>query len=64
MDYRKTDKKFIVTTSAETRDKLLYEGFTELTEQVNGTYCFLNDGKKLNFDVEKFDGVYTNIMCL
>lgn len=64
MDYRKKDKKFIITTSKETRDKLKYEGFTELTEQVDGTFCFLNDGKKLNFDVENFEGVYTNILCL
>ena len=60
----KENMKFICTSNKETADKLRYAGFTEITEQVNGTYCFLNDGKKLNFDVEKFDGVYTNIMCL
>ena len=60
----KENMKFIRTSNKETANKLRYAGFTELTEQTNGTYCFLNDGKKLNFDVEKFDGVYTNIMCL
>jgi hypothetical protein len=64
MDYRKPNMNFIVTTNRETRDKLLYEGFTEVTQQDNGTFCFLNDGKKLTFDAEKYDAVYTNLLCL
>ena len=64
MDYRKTDKKFIITTSKETRDKLLYLGFTEITEPSSSTYCFLNDGKKLTFDVEESGIIFSNIMYL
>lgn len=64
MDYRKPEKKFIRVSDKETRDKLITLGFTEITEPSSSTYCFINNGKKLTFDVEKFGGVYTNIMCL
>ena len=62
MDYKKPNMNFIITTSSETRDKLKYEGFTEIPQQVNGTFYFLNDGKKLTFDAEKENCVYTNIL--
>ena len=64
MDYRKTEYKFLKTSNKETADKLRSFGFTELTEQNNGTFCFINDGKKLTFDAEKYDAIYTNILCL
>ena len=64
MDYRKTEYKFIKTSDAETADKLRTLGFTEITEPSSSIYCFINDGKKLTFDVEKFEGIYTNIICL
>lgn len=64
MDYRKKEYKFLVTTNRETADKLKYEGFTELTQQDNGVFCFINDGKKLTFDAEKYECVYTNLLCL
>lgn len=64
MDYNKRDMKFIKTSDKETADKLRYLGFTELTEPSSSTYCFINNGSKLTFDVENFGGVYTNIICL
>lgn len=64
MDYRKKEYKFIKVANSETRDKLISLGFTEITEPSSSTYCFINDGKKLTFDVENFGGVYTNIICL
>ena len=64
MDYRKNEFNFLVTTNRETADKLRYEGFTELTQQDDGKFCFINDGKKLTFDAEKYDVVYTNLLCL
>ena len=60
----KMDMKFIRTDSAETRNKLLYEGYTEITEPGSKHYCFLNDGKKLKFDAEENGIIYTNIICL
>ena len=64
MDYNKKEYKFIKVSSSETRDKLISLGFTEITEPSSSIYCFLNDGKKLTFDVENLGGVYTNIICL
>lgn len=64
MDYIKKEFNFIKVSDKETADKLRYLGFTEITEPSSSIYCFINDGKKLNFDVENFGGVYTNIMCL
>jgi hypothetical protein len=60
----KPNMNFIVTTNRETADKLRYANFTELTQQDDGKFCFINDGKKLNFDAEKYDAVYTNLLCL
>ena len=64
MNHNKTDKKFIKVSDKETRNRLIELGFTEITEPSSSTYCFLNDGKRLTFDVEKFGGVYTNVICL
>ena len=64
MDYRKKEFNFIKVSDAETADKLRYLGFTEITEPSSSIYCFINDGKKLNFDAEKYDCVYTNILHL
>lgn len=64
MDYRRNDMKFIVTKNKETAHKLRYEKFTEIPSQNKDEFVFLNDGAKLNFDVEKFDGVYTNVLCI
>ena len=60
----KKDMKFIRTDNSETRDKLLYEGYTEITEPGSKYYCFLNDGKKLKFDAEENGIVFTNLLCL
>jgi len=60
MDNR--DMKFIRVTHKETAHKLRYEQYTELPSQIPGEYIFLNDGKKLKFDVEQFGGIYTNIL--
>ena len=60
----KTDMKFLRTDNEETAHKLRYEGYTELPQQSRGVFCFINDGKKLNFDAEKCGCVYTNILCL
>lgn len=60
----KTNMKFLITSNEETAHKLRYEGYTELTQQDDGKFCFINDGKKLNFDAEKYDAVYTNLLCL
>ena len=56
--------KFINVTNEETAHKLRYEGFTEIASLESGTFVFLNDGKKLTFDVEKYGAVYTNILCI
>jgi hypothetical protein len=64
MDYRKNDMKFIKVTDTETAHKLRYEGFTEIPSTENDTYIFINDGKKLTFDAEKFGAIYTNILCV
>ncbi len=63
MDYNKQDKKFIVTTDSETADKLKYAGFVEI-EKRDDKYIFLNNGKKLTFDAEKYNATFTNILCL
>ena len=55
----KTNMKFIRTTSNETAHKLRYENYTELPSQTPGEYVFLNDGKRLTFDVEQYGGIYT-----
>lgn len=60
----KESMKFLITSSEETAHKLRYENYTELPQQSRGVYCFMNDGKKLNFDAEKNGCIYTNILCL
>jgi hypothetical protein len=60
----KSNMNFIKTENLETRHKLLYEGYTEITEPGSKYYCFLNDGNKLNFDAEENGIVYTNLLCL
>lgn len=60
----KSNMKFIRTDNKETRNKLLYEGYTEITEPGSKYFCFLNDGKKLNFNAEENGIVYSNIICL
>lgn len=60
----KKDMNFLRTDNPETRSKLLYEGYTEITEPGSKHYCFLNDGKKLKFDAEENGIVFTNIICL
>lgn len=60
----KSDMKFIRTENIETAHKLRYEGYTEITESGSKYFCFLNDGKKLNFDAEENGIVYTNLLCL
>lgn len=56
--------KFLRVSDRETANKLRHEGYTEIPSQDKDVYYFMNNGKKLNFDVEKFGGVYTNILCL
>lgn len=60
----KSNMKFLRTDNPETAHKLRYEGYTELPQQSRGVYCFLNDGKKLNFDAKENGIVFTNILCL
>lgn len=60
----KQKMNFIRTSSAETADKLRYEGYTELKSTDSGIYCFLNDGEKLRFRLEDFDAVYTNTLFI
>ena len=62
MNYIKEGYNFIRVSDKETADKLRAFGFTEITEPSSSTFCFINDGKKLTFDVENYGGVYTNIL--
>jgi predicted ribosome-associated RNA-binding protein Tma20 len=64
MEMKNKEMKFIRTDNEETAHKLRYEQYTEITEPGSKYFCFLNDGKKLNFDAEKYDCVYTNLLCL
>lgn len=61
---RENDKKFIRTDNEDIRKILIESGYTEITETSSKYFCFLNDGKKLNFDTEEKGIVYTNIICL
>lgn len=61
---RKNEMKFIRTDNEETRTMLIESGYTEITESGSKSFCFLNDGKKLNFSTEDKGIVYTNILCL
>ncbi len=62
MEKDKSKMKFLRVTDTETANKLRYEKFTELPSQIPGEYVFLNDGKRLAFDVEQYGGIYTNIL--
>ena len=64
MDYKNNNMKFIKVTDTETAHKLRHEGFTEIPSLEPGVFFFLNDGKKLTFDVEKYGAIYTNIFCI
>ena len=59
----KSGTKFLITSNVETAHKLRYEGYTELPVQSRGVFCFLNDGKKLNFNTEESGIVYTDMLC-
>ena len=52
MDY---SKKFIVTQNESVANKLLTNGF-RLLSNVSGTYTFINESNKFNF--EQFDKRY------
>ncbi len=58
-NFQRTDMKFIMTQSSEARLKLLYDGFTELTDPKESTHIFLNNGK-MRFDAEQNECVYSN----
>lgn len=58
-NFQRNDMKFVMTQSSETRLKLLYEGFTELTDPEDATHIFLNNGRMM-FDAEKNGCVYSN----
>lgn len=60
----KSEMKFIRTTNVETAHKLRHMGYTELTDSDNKFFCFLNDGKQLNFNAEENGIVYTNVLCI
>ena len=62
MKGNKTNMKFIRTDNTETAYKLRYEGYTEIAQLNENTYCFLNDGKKLTFNAEENGVIYTNIL--
>lgn len=58
------DKKFIKTTDKETADRLMMLGF-QLVTQIGSTYTFLNEAKKLDFEVvDKKKIVYDNNLSL
>lgn len=58
------DKKFIKTTDKETADRLMMLGF-QLVTQISSTYTFLNEVKKLDFEVvDKKKIVYDNNLSL
>jgi len=58
------EKKFIKTTDESTATKLLAEGF-RLISHIGQVYTFLNESKKLNFDVvDKKQIVYDNMLSL
>jgi hypothetical protein len=58
----KSNMKFIKTSDREMVDQLRINGFTEIGESQDGTYCFLNDGCRLTFDLGKYNAVYTDIL--
>lgn len=58
----KSNMKFIRTSDIDTVNRLRILGFTEIGESQDGMHCFLNNGCALNFDLEKHNCVYTNIL--
>lgn len=52
---------FIKTSDKNCYTTLLSLGYTFLGKEGN-LYCFINDGKKKNFDDKKV--IYTNVVCL
>ena len=64
MDNNKTEYKFIKTSDPEMVNQLIIAGFTEVGEAHDGVHCFLNDGKKLNFNETVNRMIFTNILCL
>lgn len=60
----KSDMKFIRTSDEGTANQLREAGFTEITERNTGTYCFINDCRKINFDIAEKEIVFTNMLCL
>ena len=63
MDFTRKDMKFIKTNSEETARKLRYMGFTELSNPQGDFFIFINN-KKMTFDAEANDCVYTNVLCI
>lgn len=60
----KVNMKFIKTSDQEMIKQLRISGFTEIGETNDGVHCFVNDGRKLMFDTEKYKYFYTNILHL
>lgn len=58
------DMNFIKTDSAESAQKLRNIGFMEIPNPNSTVFCFVNDNKKLIFDAEIPNVIYTNILCL
>ena len=64
MNEIRKDMKFIKTSSSEVAEKFRLLGFTEVPGGNSSAFCFVNDGKKITFDVNENDYVYTNILCI
>lgn len=60
----KSDMKFIRTSDGDTAKLLRDCGYTEITERNTGTYCFINDCRKINFDIAEKEVIFTNTLCL
>ena len=64
MDNNKEKMKFIKTSDPEMVNRLRMAGFTEIGETHDEVHCFLNDGKKLNFNGIENKMIFSNILCL
>ena len=64
MNETRKDMKFIKTHSSDVAEKFRLLGFTEIPGSNSSVFCFMNDGKKITFDVDANDYVYTNILCI
>ena len=64
MNETRKNMKFIKTNSSEVAKRLRLYGFTEIPGCNSSEFCFVNDGKKIIFDVDENDYVYTNILCI